>query len=56
MVNVEVWVPKTHPPRSCNHAVFVDEAAQDVGSLEVRAVGLTGRSRSEMTNLAGQHS
>ncbi len=30
----DLWVPKTHPPRSCNHAVFVDEAAQDVGSLE----------------------
>ncbi len=24
-----LWVPKTRP-RSCNHAVFVDEAAQDV--------------------------
>lgn len=41
-----MWVPKTHLTRSCNHAVFVDEGAQDVGSLEVRAVGLTGRSRS----------
>ena len=28
-------MPKTHPPRSGNHAVFVDDAAQDVGSLEV---------------------
>jgi hypothetical protein len=37
---------ETHPPRSCNHAVFMDEAALDVGSLEVRAVGLTGRIRS----------
>jgi hypothetical protein len=40
-----VWVPKTHPPRSYNHAVFIDEAAKDVGPSEVRGAGLTARSR-----------
>ena len=41
---------ETDPHRSCNHPVFVDEAARDAGSLEVPAAGLTGRSR---TGVAG---
>jgi hypothetical protein len=43
-----LWVPKTHPSCSRNESVLVDETAQDVRSLEVRAVGLTGRRRSHV--------
>jgi hypothetical protein len=43
-----LWVPTTHPCRSCNHSIFMDDATQDVGSSEMHPLGLAGRSRSHV--------
>jgi len=42
---VYLWVPRTHRPRSRDEPVLVDEAAQSVGSSEMRAFGHTSGAR-----------